>query len=515
MGVSQLGSLDPARASGPSSLSLLKAACEGVTALDPRSGRPGPAVARSWSLAPGAQKASLRLKEGLRFSDGTPVDAQAIRESLSRVARPATASPWSDLVAKIAGFEEVQSGAATHLSGVRILGSSRLEIELTQPFADLFTVLSHPGLTPVSLESLAPAASGPELPVCAGPYEIEETEAGKEYRLVRHGRPAEGEERARQRSAPGADVIVIKNYDTHSEAYAAFKAGEVDLAPVPETEIGEAQVHKGFERRAGPQVALLAFDPTKPPTDDARVRQAISLAVDRLVIIDAAFGDQRRPALRWLPESFGRQAGPACEGYIRKVTDSTRAKQRLDEAALEIKQPIPLIFDSAQFGRLVAQAIQVQVRDVLGIDLQPRPLDAPEFEASLEATPSPAIWLMSTNAYLPIPDELVGALFVRGSPKNPTGFSDAEVDAAVERARKAASPAEASRMWADAENVVCEKMPATPMWRASGQWIRHPQKIIVDADSMLDLSGDPLLRQMRSSVTVKSGQARSSPGPPA
>jgi len=432
------------------------------------------------------------------FQDQTPVSAEAVREGLSRVARPATASPWARLVSSIAGFAEVQSGAATHLSGVKVVTPSELQIDLAQPFAELPTVLAHPGLIPVSLKSLEAKPGGPDLPVCSGPYRIKQGAKAGDYRLV--DAPDGGRANTAYRANGLAETIIVSGYDSPQDAFQAFKGDQVDLAPVPEDQISEVRDKKGFERTTGPQLTLLALDPTKAPTSDPKVRQAISLAIDRLVIIDAAFGDQRQPALGWLPANFEATTVSACTGYARKVADPARAKELLAQSGVDpgsIK--LPLVFDTGQFGRLVAQAIQVQLKDVLGIEVDPDPMNAEDFVVSLRARSAPALWMTITNVDLPIPDELVGGLFRTGSPDNLFGFSDPDVDARIDRARKANTTAEHSKLWAEAENAVCEKMPAIPMWRAPGQWIRNPDKVTVKGDSMLDLFGGPVLRQLKPS----------------
>lgn len=495
-GLAQLGQLDPPRADGLSSLTLLRTACDGLIALNPQTGLPRPALAASWTLSQGAQRLTLRLRSKVLFQDGTPVTAEAIRESLSRVARPATSSPWSRLVSNVVGFPEVQSGAATHLSGVRLVSPSQLEIDLTQPFAELPTVLAHPALVPVSLKSLAAQPGGPDPPVCSGPYQIKAGAKEKAYRLIR------GPVRAGPKSAYGgadglAATIIVTGFDSPEDAFQAFKAGQVDLTPVPEGQISDVRDQKGFERAAGPQLTLLALDPSKAPTNNAKVRQAISLAIDRLVIIDAAFGDQRQPALGWLPETFEASSASSCEGFARKIADPARAKDLLAQSGVDpgsIK--LPLIFDPGQFGRLVAQAIQVQLKDALGIQVEPEPLNAEDFAVSLKARSSAALWMTITDVDLPIPDELVGGLFRSGSPGNIVGFSDPEVDARIDRARKAVAPSDRSKLWTEAENAVCEQMPVIPMWRAPGQWVRNTQKASVGGDSMLDLFGGPILRQL-------------------
>jgi len=466
--------------------------------LDPATGTPRPALAASWRLSQGAQKLVLHLRPHVRFQDQTPVSAEAIREGLSRVARPATASPWARLVSSIGGFAEVQSGVATHLSGVKVVSSSELQIDLNQPFADLPTVLAHPGLIPVSLKSLEGKPGGPDLPVCSGPYLIKQGARAGDYRLI--SGPDGSRVNTAYRANGLAESIIASGFDSPQDAFQAFKGGQVDLVSVPEDQVSEVRDQKGFERTPGPQLTLLALDSTKAPTNIALFRQAISLAIDRLVIIDAAFGDQRQPALGWLPGNFEATTVSACAGYARKVADPARAKELLAQSGVD-PAPIklPLIFDTGQFGRLVAQAIQVQLKDVLGIEVVPDPMNAEDFLVSLRARSAPALWMTITNVDLPIPDELVGGLFRTGSADNLFGFSDPDVDARIDRARRANSAAEQSKLWAEAENAVCQKMPVIPMWRAPGQWIRNPGKVSAAGDSMLDLFGEPVLRQLKPS----------------
>ncbi|MGH2772199.1 MAG: ABC transporter substrate-binding protein, partial [Actinomycetota bacterium] len=129
VGLPQIGAIDPPRAASPSALTLIRTACDQLTGTDADTGMPAPTLAAKWTFAPGATKLSIRLRAA-RFQDGSAVTAEAVREALSRVARPSTASPWAPLVSRVAGFPEVQSQAATNLSGIKITGRNALEIQL-------------------------------------------------------------------------------------------------------------------------------------------------------------------------------------------------------------------------------------------------------------------------------------------------------------------------------------------------------------------------------------------------
>ena len=497
IGLSQIGTLDPPRAAGASALSLLRTACDGLIGLDPDSGAPRPALAAGWSLETGARRLSLDLRPGMTFHDGTPVTPAAVREALSRVARPSISSPWAGLVSKVEGFAEVQAGTATHLSGVKPVEDLKLQVDLTEPYSDFATVLSHPALLPVSLDSLNDNPDGAPEPVCAGPYEVEKGLEGGDLRLARTTGSVSHNDAYLAAGKGTAERILVRSFETPEDAYEAYKTGRVDIAPVPDSRLGEAQAGvAGYTGGSTPQITYLAFDPANPATADPRFRQAVSLAIDRLVIIDAAYGDQRRPATRWLPGDYGSGINSTCADFARRIGDPNRARQLLSASGFKpASAKIPLYYDSNTTGRLVADALQLQVKEALGVTLVPEALEGEDVAASFKARDaSPAAWIMATSIELPLPDQFLGDLFRTGSENNLLKFSDKTFDARVGSARTATTSGDIERFYVQAENALCNQMPAIPLWTSVSHWVINPDKVEFEGERELDLLGGPLLR---------------------
>lgn len=502
VGLSEIGSLDPARAASPSALNLLRTACDGLLGLDYKSGTPKAALAQDWLLSNRGRKLTVSLRAGMRFHDGTSVSPEAVREALSRVARPSVSSPWASLVARIEGFAEVQSGSATHLSGVRILEDQRLEINLSEPFSSMDTVLAHPALTPVSLKSLEQAPEGPELPVCSGPYRITPGNEQKDLRLGKVADARTTNQSFLNNGAGAADLILIRSFDSGEDAYAAFTAGQVDIAPVPESRVGEAQSAAGFQSEPVPQITYLGFDTAHPATGDPRVRQAISLAVDRLAMIDAAYGDKRRPATGWLPATHTQARGSSCGRFIRRISDPDRAKQLLSEAQAGLEPgggllELSLFYDGRTTARLVAEALQIQIEQVLDIKVSPTPVEGQDIFAHFNsrgaqgpsAGSGAAAWIMTTKVDLGLADEFLGA----GS-NGPLAIQDLAFSRLIEDARSATSQAEIQKRYARAEAELCQTMPGVPLWTGVSSWMFSPKRVSVQSDAYLDSLGSPLLR---------------------
>jgi oligopeptide transport system substrate-binding protein len=496
-GLSEIGSLDPADATSPSALMLLRTACDGLVGLDFRTGAPKPALATAWSLSEGARKLTVTLRPGARFQDGTPVTPEAVREALSRVARPSSASPWASLVARVEGFAEVQSGAATHLSGVRE-EQTGLAITLREPFSDFATVLAHPALIPVSLESLREEPDGSELPVCSGPYRMERGGDGKDLRLGKV--TARGFNEGFLKVGAGeAELILIRSFDSGEDAYQAYRSGQVDIAEVPDSRVGEAQQAEGYRSAATPQITFLGFNPASEQTADPRLRQAMSLAIDRLVIIDAAFGDSRQPASGWLPAWAASGESSTCGNFVRRIADPPRAKQLLRSANIQPGEfKLSVYYDSRATARLVVEALELQMEQVLGIDVEPTELEGQELASHVvNKPPGASAWVMSTAIHLPVLDEFIGTPFRTGSISNVLGFSDPQFDRRVDEARSAGSQPGIVKAYGQAESQLCSVMPAIPLWSGVSRWMFSPERVEVAGDAYLDWLGTPLLRHAR------------------
>lgn len=493
-GLPSIGSLDPADATG-SGLVILKTACDGLVALDHSTGELRPALASSWKLNEDAKGVRLNLRSDYRFHDGSRVDARAVAANLARVARPVTQSPWAGLLDGVVGFAEVQSGVAADLSGVKVIDSNTLEISLSGPQADFPLLLAHPGLVPISPAELSKSPEEPVLPVCAGPYRIKASAAGENSVLSRERR-YRGVNRGFLETDAAAEEIQVFGFGGADEALEAFQKGEVDAAPVPASRAGE--VHDADRvRRTNAEITYLAFDPGKTETADPKLRQAISLALDRFAIIDAAFGDGRQAMIRWLSLEPGDEESK-CSAYARRRTaDPEGARQLFGETGIPPGMKLPLVFDVSTIGRLVAQAMRVEVKDAIGVDLEPMPVDPPAFDQSLRERTGPAVWIMTGRPDLPAPQLLLDSLFFTGGKNNRFGFTNTDFDAAVAGARATVDADDRGDAYSKAEEIACEQMQSVPLWTGVSHWAAKPGRVAFAGVERIDVFGDLLLRHAR------------------
>ncbi|MGH2811152.1 MAG: peptide ABC transporter substrate-binding protein [Actinomycetota bacterium] len=493
-GVAGLRSLETSSGRG-TALVLLKAACDGLVSLDPDGGEPKPALAESWTISRDARKVRLTIRQGVLFHDGTEVDAAAVADSLSRITQPATESLWGYLLGDVEGFSKVQAGTASRLSGIAVDEPNELTITLSSPHADFISLLAHPSLVPTSRG--AEKDDDDEVdPGCAGPYRIEGRR--ESLRLERDDEYRGANEAYARRGSGFLDHISIVEFETGNEALEGLLEGKVQLAAVPASRAGEPLPGEtGHARRATQEVTYLALGLSGSASDDSRIRQSISLAVNRFVIIDAAFGDERQPAIGWLPGFPGPSEVSDCAEFAGRIDDPRQAKRVFARTGADPRQiTLPLRFDPDRTSGLVANSLVVQVKDILGITLQPTPVDAAELESSIREESARGMWMFTAEPDVPVLGRTMSRLFGRGSSENLTGFRSRRFERSLSRARAELDPDTRAERMLDAESTVCGQMPAIPLWTGARHWRYDPESVLFEGPDV-DLWGDVILRNTR------------------
>ena len=119
---------------------------EGLTAID-GSLAPRPALAASWTFADGNRTVDFTLRDGLAFSDGTPITAADVERSWLRVLDPASPSPLAALLYDVVGARAYATGASTDPASVGFRADGQLfEVRLTRPAGDFPAIAASPSL---------------------------------------------------------------------------------------------------------------------------------------------------------------------------------------------------------------------------------------------------------------------------------------------------------------------------------------------------------------------------------
>jgi ABC-type transport system substrate-binding protein len=176
-------------------------------------------LCEEWSLVDGGRLARLRLRPGVRFSDGTPLTADAVKASLERAVEMRREGTPAALAA-VRGFAEYRDGAAPGVAGINVVAEDRLEIELLDPLP-IFPALLTDALTAVC--RVEPGATNDrQRLVGTGPFVVTRRSSD---RIVLEKNPNDWRE-----ARPRLDAIEFRTSLTASAIASGLRAGEIELA---------------------------------------------------------------------------------------------------------------------------------------------------------------------------------------------------------------------------------------------------------------------------------------------
>ncbi len=287
---------------------------------DPETGEFVPGLAERWEVSDDGLVYTFYLRRGVKFHDGTPFDAEAVRFNLERITSP-------DLASQKARF---MLGPYDH---VEVVDEYTARIILGAPFAPLLDSLSQVYLGMASPTAVEKWDADYQLhQVGTGPFIFAEYVPGDHLLLRRNPDYAWGPSVYRHKTAQ-VDEIEFRFFTDPATRSPALETGEADvMGEIPPQDAVRLEASDGFRIEAVPipGVSLMFFmNTTRPPLDDLRVRSALLCATDRRAIITTVFRDTSPVAYGPLA-AITRGYDPAVEGYY--CYDPTQAAALLDGA---------------------------------------------------------------------------------------------------------------------------------------------------------------------------------------
>src|SRR6266851_3437845 len=208
-------SLDPALSTDVPTGEMVTLAFDGLTQFDP-DGRLLPALADRWTARRDGRRYVFHLRAGVRFHDGTPLTARAVRTSFLRVLSPASRGGRTWPLYPIAGAEDYAAGRASDVRGLEPQGDSAVAFTLREPLAIFPTFLAMP------VASVVPVPVPPDLgqhPVGSGPWRFVAWRHDDELVFARNGDYWGG--------APVADTLAVRIVPEALTRAAEFEAGRL------------------------------------------------------------------------------------------------------------------------------------------------------------------------------------------------------------------------------------------------------------------------------------------------
>lgn len=394
----------------------------------------------------------FKLREDVKFSDGQQLTAKDVKFTFERMLKPETKAQNTFIFSEIQGAQEMLDKKATELAGFKLTGDYSFDITLSKPFGPFVSLLATPmaSIFPADYTAKAGEKFGRQ-PVGSGPFKLAEWKPNESLVFERNPNYFE-------KQYPYLDKIEYKVIKEEATRWLEFSKGTFDNSSLPDAERQTALTSGKFTVLESIPLNTYYLSLNVEMFKDKRVREAVSLAIDRAKILKAVINDQGTVAKQFVT--------PGIPGALTSAPgfayDPAKAKALLKEAGAE-----GIKIEAWQSGGDKATdtnlAIQQMLKDV-GIDYQIKVVDKATFRPARgngEVPANQGNWW----ADYPDPDNYLWTYFHSGDSKSMSvNYSNPAVDQVLEEARGISDQAKRQKMYQDLETSLLSEYAVIPLF---------------------------------------------------
>ncbi|NHB89655.1 ABC transporter substrate-binding protein [Photorhabdus tasmaniensis] len=335
-------------------------------------GKLNPDLAVSWETKD--NKVWLfHLREGIKWSDGSPITAHDVVFSWRRLIDPQMASPYGSYIENmyIANAKDILAGKkkADEL-GVKALDDMTVEVTLEQPLAYFLQMMAHPVMVPISqkaVEKYGEKWTQPNVFVGSGPFKLAEWIVNEKVIGIRNPQYWDNAHTVINKVtylAVTSETAVVNRY----------LAGEIDITKnIPSISFNSLKTKLGSQVHISPKLGVYyyEFNTQKAPFNDIRVRQALNLALDKTIISNKVLGQGQKAAYNNTPPNTGgmnlKQPDYASWTLAKRIE---KARKLLNEAGYNRSNPLKfkLLYNTSEDHKKIAIAASSMWKKNLGVD---------------------------------------------------------------------------------------------------------------------------------------------------
>ena len=427
-----------------------------------------PRLATEWSFSPDGLTLTMKLRSDAKFHDGEPFNAEAAKANLDR----AKTLPDSLRRSELASVDTVEAPDAT-----------TLVMKLKRPDATLLAQLTDRAGMMLAPKSLSGDVG--TKPVCSGPYKFVERVQNDRIVLERFKEHWEAQnyffDRVLYRSIPDTTVRL-----------ANLRSGELDmierLAP---TDVKSAQGDKSLKVESTPNIGYQGITintgngeaANQPMGKDKRVRQALSLSIDRKVLSQVVFEGLYEPMI----QPFNPGNSYVSAEFPVPPRDVAKAKALLKEAGLT-KVSVELFVTNNPVDAQLGQVIQAMAQEA-GIDVQIR---STEFASQLRDQQQGKFQMSRIGWSGRIdPDGNLHQFVTSKGSQNDGRYSNVEVDKLLDQARVVYDPAERKKLYDAAQKILQDELPIVYLYNQTVFFALRStiSGFVINPDGMIRLAG--------------------------
>jgi oligopeptide transport system substrate-binding protein len=453
--------LDPALAADGVSNEYILQIFSGLVKLDDNL-EPVPDIASGWDISPDGLTYTFHLRQDVSFQDGRKVTASDFIYAWERAASPSTGSTTAaTYLGDIQGVSDMLAGRNKSLSGVAAADDYTLRVRLTSPRSYFLAKLSYSTSFVVDSKNVAKGQTWWQQPNGTGPFRLKEYTHGQQLVLERN------------------DLYYGERAQLNSVTFALLAGVPLDMYELGKLDVTGTGLYY-YDRVTDPanplheeltiipQLSLeyIAFNCSQPPFDDANIRKAFSMAVNKVKLVSLLYRGTVSPAAGVLPPGM-----PGFNEYLIGLAfDTGRAKELIAASRYGgVANLPPITLTTSGYGGTISaelEAIIYEWQVNLGVDVEVRELDPEYFNYNFKTERDQLVYFGWSADYAH-PQNFLEVLFGTGSYYNTGDYSNPAFDKLLAEAAVEPDTAKSLAKYQQAEQLLVQDAACLPLWASN------------------------------------------------
>ncbi|MDM5238654.1 peptide ABC transporter substrate-binding protein [Bacillus cereus] len=472
----EIPSLDTAKTMDGTSAHVMQNIFEGLYVLNDQD-QPTPAVAKSFERSEDGKKYTFDLRKDAKWSNGDSVTANDFMFAWKRAVNPQTASQYAYMLFQVKNAKEINKGTMPlDELGVKVINDYKLEVELEQPIPYFLQLLALPIYLPQH-ESFLKEQGGnyglePSNLIYNGPFVLETWKHEQEFQLKKNDTYWD----QKKVKLDEINFHIVKDTMT---AVNLYEAGDLDRVPINSQIVDKYKGNKELHMSSDPGIAMLRFNEKNKALANKKVRQSISLALNKEDFVAHFINNGAKPANGLVPvghvneetgKDFRKENGDLSSYDLqnaKKIWEDAKKELGVEQVNLEF-----LTFEQDNAKRMAEYIKGDLEKNLHGLTIHIKQQPFKQ-KLQLEQTGDYDITMANWGPDYKDPISYL-ELFMTGNPNNKMNYSNSRYDELIKKA-KTDFVLEPEKRWGallEAEQVLLEDAAVAPLYHISSAYVQ-------------------------------------------
>ncbi|HGA0510824.1 TPA: peptide ABC transporter substrate-binding protein [Bacillus pacificus] len=472
----EIPSLDTAKTMDGTSAHVMQNIFEGLYVLDDQD-QPIPAVAKSFKRSEDGKKYTFDLRKDAKWSNGDSVTANDFMFAWKRAINRETASPYAYMLFYVKNAKEINKGAMPlDALGVKVINDYKLEVELEQPIPYFLQLLALPIYLPQHESFLKEQGKNyalePSNLIYNGPFVLEKWKHEQEFQLKKNATYWD----EKKVKLDEINFQIVKDTMT---AVNLYEAGNLDRVPINSQFVDKYKGHKELHMSSEPAIAMLRFNEKNNALANKKVRQSISLALNKEDFVAHFINNGAKSASGLVPaghineetgKDFRKENGdlsPYDLQNAKKIWEEAKKELGVEQVNLEL-----LTFEQDNAKRMAEYIKGDLEKNLQGLTIQIKQQPFKQ-KLQLEQTGDYDITMANWGPDYKDPISYLD-LFTTDNPNNKMSYSNPRYDELIKKA-KTDLVLEPEKRWGallEAEQVLLEDAAVAPLYHIGSAYVQ-------------------------------------------